>query len=129
MKRVALVVDDDAKNVRLARDLLQAKGWDTLEAGNGQEAVDLAKEHLPQLILMDIMMPVMNGIDAIRILKSDRNCADIPIMAVTSKAMPQEQREIMDAGCDDYLSKPIDVHAFLGKVDELCGKGECGDEG
>ena len=118
-KKIVLIVDDDERNLKLMRILIQHAGYETIEAENGEEAVSLAKEHMPDLILMDNRMPVMDGITATRILKAEPTTANIPIIATTSSAMKGDRERIMrDAGCDDYISKPIDSTAFTNLVNK-----------
>jgi len=116
MEKVILIVEDDVKNMKLFRDLLQANGFCTLEAGNGKEGVEIALQNLPDLILMDVMMPVMNGIDAITILKSDGRTRQIPVIALTSFALPDEKKRIIEAGCDSYILKPVRIKQLVDKI-------------
>ena len=116
MKKTALIVEDDERNRRLFRDLLRFRGFEVLEAGNGKEGVDAARAKRPDLILMDIQMPVMDGLEAIGILKADPGTRGIPVLAVTSYAMKDEEERIRAAGCDGYISKPVDTREFLEKV-------------
>lgn len=117
MSKKVLIVDDDGKNLKLLRILIQNAGYETLEAENGEEAVRLAKEHIPALILMDNRMPVMDGITATKILKAEPTTAKIPIIATTASAMKGDRERIMrEAGCDDYVPKPIDAKAFMNAV-------------
>ena len=116
MDKLILIVEDDTKNLTLFRDLLQRFGYTTIEATNGREGVKLARVNKPDLILMDIQLPVMDGIEATKILKSDPETKNIPILALTSYAMKGDREKILQAGCDDYLAKPVDVQEFLAKV-------------
>ena len=116
MDKAILIVEDDAKNMKLFRDLLQANGFFTLEATDGKQGVEIAQSSLPDLILMDVMMPVMNGIDAIAILKSDERTRQIPVIALTSFALPDEKKRIFEAGCDSYLLKPVRIKPFMDKI-------------
>jgi CheY-like chemotaxis protein len=118
MKKVILIVEDDPKNLKLIRDLLQVKGYSTLEATNGKQSVEIAKEKKPDLILMDIQMPVMDGFEATKILKADVTTKEIPILALTSSAMSGDEQRILETGCDVYISKPIDTGGFMKKVEE-----------
>jgi len=119
MKKVVLIVEDDPKSLKLARDMLQVSGYATLEATNGKEGVELARIEKPDLVLMDIQLPVMDGLEAIKLLKNDDVTKDIPIIAMTAYAMKGDEEKIWEAGCDGYLSKPIDVKAFLKKISEI----------
>ena len=116
MGKAVLIVEDDPRNLRLVRDLLQVKGYETIEAVDGRQGVALAKEHHPKLILMDIQMPVMDGIQAAKILKADQDTKAIPIIAFTAYAMKGDEEKMREAGCDGYIPKPIDIKVFLKKV-------------
>jgi two-component system, cell cycle response regulator DivK len=116
MSKVILIVEDDPLNMKLFRDLLQVNGYATFEAKNGKQGVEMAREKQPDLIIMDIQMPVMDGLEATRILKSDPVAAGIPIIALTSAAMAGDREKTIQAGCDGFMSKPIDIHDFLEKV-------------
>jgi len=111
--KLVLIVEDNEKNRKLERDLLQHKGYATLEADNAEDGIRLAREHLPDLILMDIQLPGINGIDALIRLRGDPATRDIPVIAVTASAMNQDRDRIMDAGFDDYQRKPLDIRAFV----------------
>ena len=113
---VVLIVDDNEKNMRLARDVLRASGLETLEAGNGAEGIAVACAHRPDVILMDIRLPDMEGTDAMIALKSDPRTAAIPVVALTSLAMKGDREWLLTQGFDGYLEKPIDVRAFPGQV-------------
>jgi two-component system, cell cycle response regulator DivK len=116
-KKKVLIVDDDENNLKLMRMLIQHAGYETIEAQNGQEAIRLAKEHIPALILIDNRMPVMDGITATKILKAEPTTAQIPIIATTASAMKGDRERIMrEAGCNDYVSKPIDAKDFMNLV-------------
>lgn len=116
MATLILIVEDEPTNMKLFRDLLKFGGYPTIEATDGQQGVKLARQRKPDLILMDVNMPVMDGREATRILKTDASTKHIPIVAVTSCVMESEIEEILRAGCDDYLVKPIDIKEFLNKV-------------
>ena len=117
MSKKVLIVDDDEKNLKLLRMLIQNAGYETIEAENGEEAVRLAKEHIPALILMDKRMPVMDGITATKILKAEPTTARIPIIATTASAMKGDrERIILESGCDDYVPKPINAKSFMNLV-------------
>jgi CheY-like chemotaxis protein len=119
MEKVVLIVEDDAKNRKLVRDLLQVKGFATIEAENGKAGIEMAVTEQPDLILMDIQMPVMDGVEATRILKSHPDTREIPIVALTSYVMPGDEERMLKAGCDAYIAKPIDTRKFIGKVQEF----------
>lgn len=116
-----LIVDDNEKNVKLARDVLRFAGFRTLEAGTGGEGMSLAAEHLPDLILMDIRLPDMDGTAAARELKNDARTARIPVVALTSFAMKGDRERFMAEGFDGYLEKPISVREFPEQVRGFCG--------
>jgi two-component system cell cycle response regulator DivK len=123
MEEKILIVDDDEKNLKLLRVIFQNSGYEILEAKNGEDAVKLAKENVPALILMDLRMPVMDGITATKIIKSEPSTGKIPVIIVTSSAMAGDsERIISESGCDGYISKPIDVKEFremVGKIIRL----------
>ncbi len=116
MEKMILIVEDIPKNLKLIRDLLQASGYITMEATNGKQGIEMAKARKPDLILMDILMPVMDGFEATNILKTDAETKNIPIVALTSYAMKGDDEKICKAGCDAYITKPIDTKEFLKKV-------------
>jgi two-component system cell cycle response regulator DivK len=118
MGKVILIVEDDPKSLTLTRDLLQISGYTTIEATNGEQGVELAKAKKPDLILMDIMMPKMDGLEATRILKADITTKNIPIVALTSYAMKGDKEHMLEAGCDGYIAKPVDIQELLKAVGE-----------
>ena len=113
-----LIVEDNEKNRTLVKDVLEYHGYEVIEAGNGKEGIKMAKEHKPDLILMDIQMPVMSGYDAIKILKNNPETKDIKIIALTSFAMKGDKEKIMEEGFDDYIAKPIDIRRLPELVKE-----------
>ena len=119
MNELILIVEDNEKNRKLVRDVLQHKGYKTLEAETGEEGVRLAQESSPALILMDIQLPGMNGIEALGRLRADPKTKKIPVIAVTASAMTHDRAKIMAAGFDGYQSKPINVKEFLVAVREM----------
>jgi CheY-like chemotaxis protein len=114
-----LIVEDQPLNRKLVRDVLQAKGYRTLESETGEEGVRLAREHRPALVLMDIQLPGINGIEALEQLRADALTRAIPVVAVTASAMQQNRQQILAAGFDAYQPKPIDVKLFLSVVREM----------
>ncbi|GJQ50042.1 polar-differentiation response regulator DivK [Candidatus Kuenenia stuttgartiensis] len=104
-----MVVEDNEKNRKLIRVVLKAKGYNVIEATTGEEALSLLKEQIPDIILMDIQLPGIDGLTLIRQIKADAGKKDIPIIAVTAHAMKGDQQKILDTGCDAYMSKPIDT--------------------
>ena len=117
--RKVLIVEDNALNMRLFSDLLEATGYETLQCVDGAKAVGLALEEHPDLIIMDIQLPDVSGLDITRWLKDDERTANIPVLAVTAFAMRTDELLVREAGCEGYLSKPIQVRSFLQTVDEL----------
>ncbi len=118
-----LIVEDNEKNLKLVRDVLQAKGHETIEAGNGEDGVALARERRPDLVLMDIQLPGISGIEAIARLRADPATAAIPVAAVTASVMQQDRRQITEAGFDAFISKPIALREFLDAVAGLLARG------
>jgi CheY-like chemotaxis protein len=114
-----LVVEDNDKNRKLVRDVLTVKGYRLLETDTGEEGVRLAREGHPALVLMDIQLPGIDGIEALRQLRADPSTAAIPVVAVTASAMTQDRQKIMAAGFDGYQAKPISVRPFLELVREV----------
>jgi len=134
MKKTILIVEDEPRNLKLIRDLLQAAAYLTLEATDGAQGIELAKAHKPDLILMDIMMPVMDGFEATKAIRnwecglrnkieegpySESEIKKIPIIALTSHAMKGDEEKTREVGCDGYITKPIDTREFLKKVSEF----------
>ena len=119
---VILIVEDNEKNMKLARDVLQARGYQTLEAVTGEEGVRLAKERKPDLVLMDIQLPGINGIDALKQLRADPATARIPIVAFTASVTPTDRTQINQAGFDTFLGKPINLKEFLETVQRMLEK-------
>jgi two-component system, cell cycle response regulator DivK len=117
---LVLIVDDNEKNLRLARDVLRYAGFRTVEAASGAEGVALAIEHLPDVILMDIRLPDMDGTEAARQLKDDARTAGIPVVALTSLAMKGDREWFLAAGFDGYLEKPISVRELPEQVRTYC---------
>ena len=113
---LVLIVDDNEKNVKLARDVLRFAGFRTVQAGSGGEGVSLATEHLPDVILMDIRLPDMDGTAALRRLREDGRTARIPVVALTSFAMKGDRERFLAEGFDGYLEKPISVTNFPDEV-------------
>ena len=111
-----LIVEDNPKNLKLVRDLLQAKGYATLESERAEEGLELARAQPPALILMDIRLPGMSGIEALGALRADPATAGIPVIAITASVMQDNRREIEAAGFDGFIEKPINVRGFLETV-------------
>jgi two-component system cell cycle response regulator DivK len=117
-----LIVEDNPQSLKLVRDILQVKGYQTLEAETGEEGVRLARERHPALILMDIQLPGINGIEALQRLRADPVTSATPVIAVTASVMSQDRSRIMAAGFSAFQSKPISVTQLLAKVRELLDK-------
>jgi len=121
-----LIVEDNEKNLKLVRDVLQYKGYLTIEAGTGEDGVRLARERGPALILMDIQLPGIDGITALGQLRADPATRAIPVIAVTASAMTQDRKKIMAAGFDGYQTKPIKVREFMDAVRETLDRQAAG---
>jgi two-component system cell cycle response regulator DivK len=116
MKKTILIVEDNDLNLKLFRDLLTANGYETRETKDGLEAVALTRNIQPDLILMDIQLPEISGLDITRTIKNDESLKHIPIIAVTAFAMKDDEEKILKAGCEAYISKPISIEHFIGTV-------------
>jgi two-component system, cell cycle response regulator DivK len=114
-----LIVEDNEKNLKLVRDVLQFQGYETLEASTAEEGLAIARARTPTLILMDIQLPGMNGITAFQRLREEPSTRRIPVLALTAQAMTQEREELLAAGFDGFLSKPINLKEFLAVVRKL----------
>ncbi len=118
-----LVVEDNERNMKLFRDVLQGSGYRTLEATTGERAVELAIEHGPDLVLMDIQLPDIDGVEALRRLRVDERSASLPVLALTAQAMEGDRERFLAAGFDGYLSKPVDIAEFITTVKRYCDGG------
>lgn len=118
-----LVVEDNDRNMKLFRDVLQATGYRTLEASTGGEALTLATEHRPALILMDIQLPDMDGVEALGRLRKEARTAEIPVLALTAQAMRGDRERFTAAGFGGYVAKPVDIDDLLEKVRQHCEGG------
>jgi len=114
-----LIVEDHEKNRKLVRDVLKFKGYEVIEAETGEEGVRLALEQRPSLVLMDIRLPGIDGVEALRRIRADATTRAIPIMAITASVMTEDRQKIMDAGFDAYQSKPLNVKDFVAAVEQL----------
>ena len=121
MKQSVLIVEDNELNMKLFNDLLEAHGYGVIQTRNGVEAVDLARRHRPNLILMDIQLPEVSGLEVTKWLKEDDELAAIPVVAVTAFAMKGDEERIREGGCEAYISKPISVSHFLDTIRRLLG--------
>jgi two-component system cell cycle response regulator DivK len=119
-----LIIEDNDKNLKLVRDVLQVKGYATIEAVNAEDGLVLARERKPDLILMDIQLPGMNGIEALGVLRADPVTAAIPVAAVTASVMAQDRNKITEAGFDAYVGKPINLREFLDTVRRVLENGK-----
>ncbi len=117
-----LIVEDNERNLKLARDLLQVKGYRTLEARNAAEGIAVAQAHHPDLVLMDVQLPDTDGVTALGHLRAIPATATIPVVALTAFAMKDDRARFLAAGFDGYLAKPLDVRQFPEQVRELCGR-------
>ena len=115
-----LVVEDNEKNMKLFRDVLQASGFRLLEATTGERAMELAAEHQPNLVLMDIQLPDIDGVEALGRLRADVRTASIPVVALTAQAMHGDRQRFLDVGFVAYISKPVNILEFVKTVREHC---------
>jgi two-component system cell cycle response regulator DivK len=115
-RRRILIVEDHPLNMKLLRDLLGAHGYETLETGDGLEALNLARQSRPDLILMDLQLPDVSGLEVTRWLRQDSGTRNIPIIAVTAFAMREDEKRALDSGCDAYIAKPISIRRVLDTV-------------
>ncbi|MBW1737920.1 MAG: response regulator [Deltaproteobacteria bacterium] len=122
MGKVILILENDPKNLKLVTVILQVSGYATLQATDGKQGVELARKEKPDLILMDIQIPVMDGLEATKLLKNDGATRDIPVIALTAYAMKGDEEKMRAAGCDGYITKPIDIKGFLKKISEVISK-------
>ena len=113
-----LIVEDNKKNLKLVRDVLQVKGYETLEAGTAEDGLKLARALAPDLILMDIQLPGMNGIDALRALRAEPATVAIPVIAITASVMQQDRQEYLRTGFNGFIEKPINLRKFLDTVQQ-----------
>jgi two-component system cell cycle response regulator DivK len=121
MAKTVLVVEDNELNMKLFHDLLEAHGYNIVQTRNGLEAIDLAREHHPDLILMDIQLPEVSGLEVTKWIKEDDELRAIPVIAVTAFAMKGDEERIRQGGCEAYLSKPISVNTFIETVKTYIG--------
>ena len=119
LRQRILIVEDNDLNMKLFNDLLVARGYDTLQTKDGVEALALARQHRPDLILMDIQLPEVSGLEVTKWIKEDKSLSMIPIIAVTAFAMKGDREKMRDGGCEDYIAKPISVVSFLQTVERF----------
>lgn len=122
LAKTVLIVEDNDLNMKLFSDLLEAHGYKTLEARTGAQALELACEKIPDLILMDIQLPGFSGLEVTRKIKKNEKLADIPVIAVTAFAMKGDEERIRLGGCEDYIAKPVSVVSFLETVKRYLGQ-------
>ncbi len=118
-----LIVEDNEKNMKLVRDVLQFKGYTTLEAETGMDGVSQAIEHRPDLILMDIQLPDIDGIEALRLIRQNRALDTVPVLAVSASVMPDDRQKIVTSGFDAFISKPINIKQFIETVQRFVASG------
>ncbi|WDR05705.1 response regulator [Devosia rhodophyticola] len=121
MAKTVMIVEDNELNMKLFNDLLESRGYSVIQTRSGLEALDLAKAHHPDLILMDIQLPEVSGLVVTKWLKDDDEVAHIPVIAVTAFAMKGDEERILQGGCEGYISKPISVHHFLETIARYIG--------
>ena len=121
-KRI-LIVEDNELNMKLLNDVLEAYGYDIVKTDSGSAVLELARQHRPDLILMDIQLPDISGLEAVRQLKGDPLTQPIPVLAVTAFAMAGDERKALDSGCDGYITKPIMLREFLATIEKFIGGG------
>ena len=122
MAKTVMIVEDNELNMKLFHDLLEAHGYNTIGTRNGIEALDLARRHQPDLILMDIQLPEVSGLEVTKWLKDDETLRSIPVIAVTAFAMKGDEEKIREGGCEAYIAKPISVAHFLETVRQFLEK-------
>ena len=119
---VVLIVEDNSLNLELMRDILEVHGFEILAAQTGRQGLELACERAPDLVLLDVQLSDLDGLEILRRLRSDHQTMHIPIVAVTAFAMPDDRSRFLEAGCDQYVPKPIDVKAWPDQLRKLCRK-------
>src|SRR5436853_4238246 len=119
MAKTVLVVEDNELNMKLFHDLLEANGYNIVQTRNGLEAIDLARKHHPDLILMDIQLPEISGLEVTKWIKEDDDLRSIPVIAVTAFAMKGDEEKIREGGCEAYIAKPISVASFMRTVERF----------
>ncbi len=117
-----IIVEDNAKNRKIMADLLRVHGYSYIEAVDGQEGLELTIEKKPDLVLMDVQLPRLDGYEATKMIKTDERTSHIPVIVVTSFAMKNEENRAREAGCDEYISKPIDIHSFVETIKKFLPK-------
>lgn len=128
-KKKVMIVEDNELNMKLFHDLLEAHGIDVVQTRDGREVLDLARAENPDLILMDIQLPEVSGLDVTKWIKDDAELKKIPVIAITAFAMKGDEEKIREGGCEDYISKPISVMQFLEKVQKYLNVSSLGVQG
>jgi two-component system, cell cycle response regulator DivK len=121
-RKTILIVEDNPLNLRLFRDVLQTNGYQTLQSTDGRDVLALAEQNKPDLILMDIRLPGISGLDITKALKEQEELRHIPVLAVTASALKGDEARLLEGGCDGFIAKPIDLSKFLAKIEELLGQ-------
>ena len=121
MSKKILIVEDNELNMKLFHDLLEVHGYETLQTKNGNEVLDLARTHSPDLILMDIQLPEVSGLEVTKWIKADEELRSIPVIAVTAFAMKGDEEKIRSGGCEAYIAKPISISNFLQTIEKVLG--------
>jgi two-component system cell cycle response regulator DivK len=119
-----LIVEDNEKNLKLVRDVLRVKGYETVDAGTAEDGLVIAREKNPDLVLMDIQLPGMSGIDALKALRADPATAAIPVVAITASVMQTDRQQIVRAGFDGFIEKPVNLKNLLDTVQQAVRKGK-----
>ena len=126
MTKTVLIVEDNELNMKLFNDVLQAHGYETIQTREGMEALRLTKENRPDLILMDIQLPEVSGLEVTKWIKADKDIRDIPVIAVTAFAMKGDEEKIRQGGCEAYIAKPISITNFLETIKQFLHSGSAG---
>ncbi len=124
MVKTVLIVEDNELNMKLFGDVLESRGYRTLRTGEGLAALELARAHRPDLVLMDIQLPAISGLEVTRWLKAEADLAHIPVIAVTAYAMAGDEQRVIDGGCEAYIAKPISIVSFLATIESFLAKTE-----
>jgi len=119
---LVLIVEDNEKNLKLVRDVLQVKGYETVEARTAEDGLKIARERIPALVLMDVQLPGMNGIDALKALRANAATAAIPVVAITASVMQHDRQQIVGAGFDGFVEKPVNLKNLLDTVQHAVQK-------
>ena len=120
-KKKVLIIEDDELNQKLVKEILRIGNYGAIEAMDAETGIQMARRHKPDLILMDVHLPKMDGLSATRLIKSDEDLKQIPIVALTALAMPEDLGKALEAGCDDYVTKPFRIKDLLKTIDQLLG--------